>query len=91
MSNSNRYWGKKYGSISLRSMDPKRPERGPWGPIFSPRQMTSGPSNSGPHQVGLIPNSPAAKRAAADKARFLLLRDLVGLPVITHRWPKLAR
>ena len=59
MSNNNSFWGKRFGGEAIGK-----------GLIFTPKQLGSGPSISGNHQVALEPNSPRAKQSAHDKKEF---------------------
>ena len=70
MSNKNKFWGSRFGFVS------KVGEL-----VFPVKQMTTGPSISGPHQVQPDPNSPRGKQAAADREKFI--RE--GRPVHYHR------
>lgn len=59
MSNNNEFWGNKFGAETVAK-----------GRVFPVKQLSSGVSISGPHQIPPEPNSPRAKQADADKKSF---------------------
>ena len=69
MSNHNRFWGARFGGESTTK-----------GFIFPVKQLSSGVSISGPHQIAPEPNSPRAKQAERDRKEFALR----GIPTIVY-------
>lgn len=60
MSNNFKFWGLRFGSNAGATK----------GLVYTVKQMTSGQSISGPHQIAPEPNSPRAKQSTYDRDEF---------------------
>ena len=53
-------------------------------PAFPVKQMRSGITNSGPHQIGIDPRSPVGQIAFKQRTAHLAMMNTTGRPVVRY-------
>ena len=80
MSNHFTYWGKRFGFIKVMIKDKVET---PFA-VFPVKQMQSGKTNSGPHQIGIDPRSPIGQIAFKQRSAHLAMMNTTGRPVVRY-------
>ena len=78
LSNNNTYWGKRFGFIKTLIQNKVETQF----PAFPVKQMRSGTSNSGPHQIGVDPRSPIGQIAFKQRSAHIAMMNTTGNRVV---------